>query len=206
MLNLARQANFSVLDFETTGSVPGWELEPWQLGVVRMESGKVCPDEYFEQYFQIAPDRPFNPRAPGRHAQLRDQLAVSPSPRESWGEISHWVTNRTLVAHNIGTERTILTKIAPMHRFDSWIDTLHLTRYAYPQLPSKSLDQVIDALGLTTRLREVCPERKEDDDPDLPPRAPHDALYDAFACAVLLEHFLALPGWENVTVENLSLK
>ena len=197
MLNLARQANFSVLDFETTGSVPGWELEPWQLGIVRMENGRVRADEYWERYFQIAPDRPFNPRAPGRHAQLRDLLAASPTPRESWSELCPWVTNCTLVAHNIGTERTILTKIAPMHRFDSWIDTLHLTRYAYPQLPSKSLDQVIDALGLSARLEELCPAPGET--ADLPPRAPHDALYDAFACAVLLEHFLALPGWENVT-------
>ena len=37
-----------------------------------------------------------------------------------------------------------------------------------------------------------------------PGRAPHDARYDATACALLLSHFLALPGWEQVTVQGLA--
>jgi hypothetical protein len=31
---IAREARFSVIDFETTGAVPGFRVEPWQVGVV----------------------------------------------------------------------------------------------------------------------------------------------------------------------------
>jgi DNA polymerase III epsilon subunit-like protein len=55
------------------------------------------------------------------------------------------------------------------------------------------LDEAVEALGLAARVRALCPGREA-----------HDALYDAFACAVLLEHFLGLPGWERVTVEALA--
>jgi hypothetical protein len=47
-------------------------------------------------------------------------------------------------------------------------------------------------LGLLVSLQEACPGR-----------APHDARYDATACALLLTHFLSLPGWEQVTVQAL---
>jgi DNA polymerase III epsilon subunit-like protein len=45
---------------------------------------------------------------------------------------------------------------------------------------------------------------KERVDTFCPGREPHDSLYDAVACAVLLEHYLSLPGWERMTVEALS--
>ena len=56
------------------------------------------------------------------------------------------------------------------------------------------LEDVVAALKLQPRL-----------DALIAGRAPHDALYDAVACALLLEHFLALPGWEQVTVRALVL-
>ena len=188
----ARQACFAVVDFETTGSVAGYPVEPWQIGVVRVRDGKVCADEAFESLLRVG-DRPFNPRAPGRHAQLRAQLAVAPTPGELWPELTAWVTGVPLVAHNAGTERSVLTRLAPLHRMGPWIDTLALTRHAFPALASKALEDVTAALGLDGRVRALCPGR-----------GAHDALYDAFACAAVLEYFLALPGWERVTVEALA--
>lgn len=190
----ARHACFAVLDFETTGAVEGYPVDPWQIGIVRIREGRVCAEEAFESLLHVG-DRPFNPRAPGRHAQLREQLAQSPAPAVLWPELTAWVTDVPLVAHNAGTERTVLNRLAPLHRLGPWIDTLTLTRRAYPGLASKALDDVADSLGLTGRVQALCPGR-----------AAHDALYDAFACAVLLEHFLALPGWERVTVEALAGK
>ena len=192
---LAKNCEFTVLDFETTGSVPGWPVEPWQLGMVGMANGKVLAGKSAEHFFHISPERPFNPQAPGRHAKIRDMLALAPSPAEQWPLLRPWLSKQALVAHNIGTERSILRKIAPLHRFGSWIDTLRLVRHAYPTLPSKALDEVLDALGLTERARTLCPGRDA-----------HDALYDAVACAVLLEHLLALPGWECVALDNLLTK
>ena len=49
-VTLAREAVFTVIDFETTGSVPGWPVEPWQIGMVRMRNGKVVPEEAFDAW------------------------------------------------------------------------------------------------------------------------------------------------------------
>jgi len=188
----ARRACFAVVDFETTGSVAGYPVEPWQIGVARVRDGKVCADEFFESLLRVG-DRPFNPRAPGRHAQLREQLALAPLPRELWPELTAWVVGVPLVAHNAGTERGVLTRLAPLHRMGPWIDTLTLTRRAFPGLASKALEDVTAALGVDARVKALCPGR-----------AAHDALYDAFACAAVLEFLLGLPGWERVTVEALA--
>ena len=192
LVTLARDAVFTVIDFETTGSVPGWPVEPWQIGMVRMRGGKVVPDETFDAYLRVAPDRPFNPRAPGRHALLRETLAGSPSAAELWPELAPWFRVNAVVAHNIGTERSQLSAIAPMHRIGPWIDTLTLVRKSFPRLASKALGDVLDAFGLVARVDALCPGRTV-----------HDALYDAVGCAVLLESFLALPGWERLAFENL---
>ena len=186
----ARLARFAVLDFETTGAVPGYPVEPWQVGIVRVENSKV--GIHVESLIRVG-ERPFNPRAPGRHAQLRAQLAVAPTADELLDVFSDWLIGVPIVAHNVGTERAMLAKIAPLHRFGPWIDTLALARHAYPQLESKSLEDVTVALGLVPQIQELCPGRD-----------PHDALYDATACAVLFTHFLSLPGWEHVTVEALA--
>jgi DNA polymerase III epsilon subunit-like protein len=188
----ARDVCFAVVDFETTGAVPGYPVEPWQVGVVRVRGGCVCVRETFETLLRVG-DRPFNPRAPGRHAQLRAQLAEAPPPGGLWPELAAWVTGTPLVAHNVGTERSVLSRLAPLHRLGPWIDTLLLVRRAYPALASKALEDVVTALGLTARVQAACPGREA-----------HDALYDAFACAVLLEHLLQLPGWERVTVGALA--
>ncbi len=190
----ARRACFAVVDFETTGSVAGYPVEPWQIGVVRVRGGKVCADESFESLLRVG-DRPFNPRAPGRHAQLRESLSVATTPGELWPELALWVTDVPLVAHNVGTERSVLTRLAPLHRMGPWIDTLKLVRNAYPERASKALEDVTKTLGLEARVRSLCPGR-----------GAHDALYDAFACAAVLEYLLGLPGWERVTVEALAGK
>lgn len=188
----ARDACFAAVDFETTGSVAGYPVEPWQVGVVRLRRGRVCPAESFEALLRVG-DRPFNPRAPGRHALLRDQLAAAPAPGEVWPELAEWVAGVPLVAHNAGTERGVLARLAPLHRLGPWVDTLALVRRAYPALASKALEDVVEAVGLAPRVASLCPGR-----------GAHDALYDAFACAALLEHLLALPGWERVTVQALA--
>ncbi len=189
---LACEAVITVLDFETTGAVRGWPVEPWQLGMVRLRQGRVEPAEQQEHLLHVAMERPFNPRAPGRHARLRPELAQAPSLPELWPEFVPWLAVGPLAAHHAGTERSVLERAAPLHRLGPWLDTLRLTRRVYPQLASKALEDVVAALGLQARL-----------DALLPGRAPHDALYDAVACALLLEHFLALPGWEQVTIRAL---
>lgn len=192
-LSKAREIPFTVLDFETTGAVAGWPVEPWQLGIACVRNGRVEPAQCREILLRVDPDRPINPRAPGRHAQMRKELAQATPLSAHWPSLAPVLVGVPLVAHNVGTERGVLERAAPLHRFGPWVDTLRLTRRSYPELASAALEDVVLALNLQARLSSLAPGR-----------APHDALYDALACAVLLEHFLSLPGWEDVTVQALT--
>ncbi|MDY0149768.1 MAG: exonuclease domain-containing protein [Kiritimatiellia bacterium] len=188
----ARAAILTVLDFESTGTVRGYPDEPWQVGMVEMRHGRVT-GRYYERYLRVAAGRPFNPYAPGRHAELRDVLACAPSVPELWPVWRPWLENRPLAAHNIGTERKLLRGAAPMHEFGPWIDTLRLARRVRPDLACHALAEVCEALDLVPRANELCGGREW-----------HDALFDAFASALVLEYCLALPGWGEVSIEALS--
>ena len=188
---LAADAVISAIDFETTGTVEGYADQAWQIGLVRFEGGRVVEDTPYTSLLRVG-DRPFNPYAPGRHAQVRSELAASPTLQELWPTLRPWVTDRPLCAHNVPTERKFLQRTFPLHPLGPWIDTLKLTRVAYPQLPSHKLEDIIDVLGLKPTVDRLAPGRE-----------PHDALYDAFASAAVLEHLLARPEWDAITLDAL---
>jgi len=179
------------IDFETTGVVAEYPAEPWQIGLVRMREGKVV-EETFESLLLVDAARPFNHMAPGRHDELREEIAAAPTMGQLWPELRTWC-RVPLVAHNAATEKKHLRAAAPIHKFGPWIDTLKLARIAYPAFVTHKLDDLIDILKLGERVVALCPER-----------GAHDALYDAIACGILLEHLLALPGWGELTVEQLA--
>ena len=188
----ARDAILTVLDFESTGAVQGLPDEPWQVGMVEMREGRVT-GHFHESYLRVAAGRPFNPYAPGRHAELRGVLASAPALSELWPVWKPWLEGRPLAAHNIGTERKFLLRAAPLHQLGPWVDTLRLARRVRPDLEGHSLREVAEALGIAERTRGLCPGRDW-----------HDALFDAFASALILEHCLDLPGWQDVSIEALS--
>lgn len=188
----AREAILTVLDFESTGAVRGHVDEPWQVGMVEMQDGRVT-GRHHESWLRVAAGRPFNPYAPGRHADVRHLLAAAPAMSDLWPVWRPWLEGRPLAAHNIGTEKKFLRRAAPMHPLGPWIDTLRLARRVRPDLAGHSLAEVADALDVVGRARDLCPGRDW-----------HDALFDAFASALVLERCLALPGWEDVSVEALS--
>ena len=188
---LACQVQFAVLDFESTGTVEALTNEPWQIGIVLFSAGRVEENCSFSSPLRVG-QRPFNPYAPGRHALVREELAVAPLLTDLWPVLSPWLLGRPLVAHHAATEKTFLGEAFPLHRFGPWVDTLELARIAYPRSPSHRLEDLVDAIGLGPRVRALCPGL-----------APHDALYDAIACAALLEHLLDLPHWQGVSVEDL---
>lgn len=190
-LAYAKDAVFTAIDFETTGSVRGWKNEPWQIGMCEVAAG--ATGVQFSSLLHVAADRPFNAYAPGRHALIRAELARAPALPEIWGEVAPWVAGRPLVAHNIGTERTMLRAAAPLSKLGPWIDTLKLARRLFPAFKSFALEDLAPALGIEKDIQAKCPGL-----------APHDALYDAVACGELLLYFLSLPGWDGVTVDDLA--
>ncbi|MBR4653142.1 MAG: hypothetical protein IKO72_07250 [Kiritimatiellae bacterium] len=171
------------LDFETTGSVDGLPNEPWQLGLVAIEDGRVIPETKWETFFRVDANRPFSVRAPGRWAQLRETLAAAPDFMEMWPELSTLIVGVPLVAHNAATERTILERRAPLTPFGPWLDTLKMVRTCWPILKSYALGDLIRTFGLERQVLELCPDRTW-----------HDALFDACAGAVLYSHVKARIG------------
>ncbi len=189
----ARQCTFTALDFETTGVVKGFASLPWQLGAVTLRAGVLdfgAPS--FDTYLRVPANYPFSKHAPGEYRANREAIAQAPEAAEVWQALHARLAVAPPVAHNAATERNILLKMAPMTRYPYWVDTLKLARKVYPGLASYALDDLIPLLGYSERLSTLVPGR-----------APHDAYYDAVACALLLEHFLALPGWEQVTLGAL---
>ncbi len=188
----AAKCVFTAIDFETTGTVPGWPVEPWQIGLCEISCEEGLTGG-FSSLLGVSSKRPFNRFAPGRHALIRDELAFSPSLPEIWDELAPRLVGVPLVAHNVGTERTMLHKAAPLHALGPWIDTLKLARRIAPGLASYALGDVVAHFGLSAAVDAACPGL-----------APHDAYYDAVACGLLLLHFLSLPGWRSVTLGQLA--
>jgi DNA polymerase III epsilon subunit-like protein len=187
----ACSVRFVALDFEGTGTVASLPDEPWQIGLVQLIDGCISPNTCFESLLKVG-ERPFSPHAPGRHGELRREIAAAPTLPDLWPQLAPVLTNAIPVAHNSPTERRYLTTAFPLHAPKQFVDTLKLVRKVYPSLPSSALDDVLDSLNLRTRTQALAPGRN-----------PHDALYDAIGCGVLLEHLLALPGWEKIRVEQL---
>jgi len=184
-----REISVTVIDFETTGSVPGFDNEPWQVGGVTLCNGRVDPNSVFESLIRVDINRPFNAYSPGKHHLLRESISVAEEASQVWKKIEQRLTGGPLAAHNASVEKNVLRRIAPMHRLGPWIDTLSLARKAWPGAPSCKLEDLTEGLGLGGRVLEICPGRQA-----------HDALYDAVCCAALLEHLLTLPGWEQMRI------
>ncbi len=178
------------IDFETTGAVPGYRNEPWQIGLTPIINGEIG-GELFDSLINVGL-RPFNHYAPGRHAQLRSKIAVAPTMQALWCVIAPKLAGTVLVAHNIGTERSVLATASPLHVLGPWVDTLVLSRAAWPGLPSYALEDLVAIFGLGDAVSLRCPGR-----------AAHDALYDAVACAMLLLHLLMQPGWDGLDISDL---
>jgi len=188
---LAVEASIAVVDFETTGSLEGYADEPWQIGVVRFEGGRALLDAAFTSLLRVG-DRPFSPYAPGRHQELRLEMEVAPVLQELWPRLRQLLATDGICAHNAPVEKKFLRQAFPLQMPVPWIDTLKLVRIAYPSLASHKLGDLIADMGLKATLDGLFPSL-----------APHDALYDAAACAMLLERLLKLPEWEGLTLEAI---
>ena len=148
---------FVAIDFETTGYEGGGANEPWQLGIAVVRDGRIAETREFFFDVEGAPER----------AHESDALGTLVSSYETWAPL---LEGRRLVAHNTATERTILTRTAPLTNWGPWSDTLKLAKARYPRLPSDALGDLCEMFGLVPRVDG---------------RTWHDGLYDAVACANL---------------------
>lgn len=148
---------FSAIDFETTAYLDGGKNEPWQLGCAIVSEGEII--ETKEWFFGTA---------------LTPQYE---SIYDLWSEFSPYISGIRLVAHNMSTERTILTRLAPLTPWGPWTDTLKFAKVKYPKLSSYRLSDLCETFGCV---------------PEIAGRTWHDALFDAVACAKLAIKIKAL--------------
>jgi DNA polymerase-3 subunit epsilon len=186
---MQKETTIAVIDFETTGVVPGFPEEPWQVGLAFVRNGCVDPEYKFSSLLRVEPGRPFNPYAPGRYAGVRDELASSPSLAELWPQLAPWLEGRPVMAHNVGVEKKMLSQAFPLHQFGPWVDTLALARKAFPKAKSHKLEDLLETLKLDDQVSALCPGMQ-----------PHDALYDAVASGLLFEYLMTLPQFKNFQI------
>lgn len=141
---------FAAIDFETTGYENGGKNEPWQLGIAVVRDMRIVDTAEF--FFGTAQTPDFE------------------TMMAQWDAWFPYLDGRRLVAHNIATERTILTRVAPLTKWGPWSDTLRFAKMKYPKLPDHTLGALCEALGCV---------------PQIDGRTWHDGLYDAVACAML---------------------
>jgi DNA polymerase-3 subunit epsilon len=184
-----RHSLFTAIDFESAGAARGLTDSPVQVGLASWSAdGGHC--NTFVSYLRT--DQPVQWAARKVHGIGPAQLADAPSLLALWPELKSRLTGAVVVAHGKGTEKRFL-RAFPGHGFGPWIDTLLLARAAWPELPEHSLGTLCGHWGLTEKIQSIVPEKSW-----------HDALFDAVASLVLLEHLVGHLELAAQAVESLT--
>ncbi len=170
-----RQCRFAAIDFESAGAARGMTDSPVQVGLACWSPAEGHGDP-FVSYLHT--DQPILWSAQKIHGITPAHLAEAPALLELWPELKRRLAGAAVVAHGKGTEKRFL-RAFPGHGFGPWIDTLHLSRAAWPELSSHSLGNLCDGRELTPQIQKLVPGKSW-----------HDALFDAVASLVLLAHLL----------------
>ena len=166
---------FAVIDFESAGATRGRTDVPVQIAITLWNPGHGLGESLCSF---LSTDQKITWAAGKTHGISAADLADAPSLLSLWPEVRRLLSNRVLVAHGHGTEKRFLRNF-PGHKFGPWADTLSLARAAWPGLASFTLGDLCSDFGLVSTLDEIHPGRRW-----------HDALYDATASALLLDHLV----------------
>lgn len=183
-----RQCRFCAIDFESAGAARGMTDQPVQVGLASWSADKGHGGAFVSYLFT---DQPVQWSARKVHGIGAEQLADAPTLLSLWPELKSRLAGAVVVAHGKGTEKRFL-RAFPGHGFGPWIDTLLLSRAVWPDLGDHSLGALCEAHGLAERVKALVPGRGW-----------HDALFDAAASLVLLEHLVAALSLGDHPVENL---
>ncbi len=185
---LVRDCRFTAIDFESAGASRGRTDSPVQIGLARW-SLEMGHDSAFVSYLHT--DAPILWAARKVHGIGPEHLAGAPSLLLLWPELKHRLAGAVVVAHGKGTEKRFL-RAFPGHGFGPWVDTLLVSRAAWPELPQHSLGALCETHGLTESIRALVPGKSW-----------HDALFDAVASLVLLAHVIRTHALDDQLVESL---
>ncbi len=170
-----RDCRFTAIDFESAGSGRGQTDCPVQVGLASWSVGAGHHDP-FVSYLHCA--QPILWSAQKVHGITAAHLKGAPALPTLWPELKSRLAGAVVVAHGKGTEKRFL-RAFPGHGFGPWVDTLLLARAAWPDLSDHSLGALCTAHGLGGKVAGLIDGRSW-----------HDALFDAAASLVLLEHLV----------------
>ncbi len=179
---------FTAIDFESAGAARGMTDSPVQVGLASWSADSGHSDAFVSY---LATDQPVQWSARKVHGIGPEDLVTAPSLLSLWPELKSRLAGAVVVAHGKGTEKRFL-RAFPGHGFGPWIDTLLLARAAWPELGDHSLGTLCRHWELTEKVRAIVPEKSW-----------HDALFDAAASLVLLEHLLDSHALAGHPVESL---
>ncbi len=186
---MIKDTTFTAIDFESAGTAPGKTDAPVQIGTCTWNSTDGVSDTWISY---IHTDQDITWSAQKVHGITHEDLREAPKLILLWPKIKRRLKNRAVVAHGHGTEKRFLYTF-PGHGFGPWIDTLQLSRAAWPELPSHSLGDLCKALQLEDKVTELVPKKTW-----------HDALYDAMASIILLEKIISDFELHDVPVSKLE--
>lgn len=186
-MTIIGEAVFAAIDFESAGAARGRTDVPVQIAIAHWAPHTGFGEE-FVSYLKT--EQPITWAARKVHGITEADTSGAPPLLALWPEINRLLSGRILTAHGHGTEKRFL-RAFPGHPFGPWIDTLLLSRAAWPELPDHSLGALCRQFGLVPALEQRCPDRRF-----------HDALYDSAASILLLEHLL---GELELTGQPLDL-
>ncbi len=170
-----RELRFAAIDFESAGAARGRTDVPVQVGTAGWTPGSE-PGDAFVSYLHS--DHAVTWSARKVHGIGDEDLIGAPRLQELWPELKRRLGDAVVVAHGKGTEKRFL-RAFPGHRFGPWVDTLLIARAAWPDAASHALSELCEQHDLTERVRRLVPDRRW-----------HDALFDAAASLVLLQHLV----------------
>lgn len=186
------QHTYTAIDFESAGTTSGSTDTPVQVGTAtwipnfsenaKSTNSERCLADTWMSY--IHTDKKITWAAEQVHGITKDQLKDAPKLMLLWPKLKSRLANKVVVAHGHGTEKRFLGAF-PAHGFGPWIDTLHLSRAAYPKLSSYSLGDLCNELNLTIEIDELASTASSNHKISW-----HDALYDSIASIVVLRHII----------------
>lgn len=181
---------FCAIDFESAGASRGSTDTPVQIGLATWTVGFAKFDHTFVSHIKTG--QPIQWAAQRVHGITPSDLEFAPTLPSLWPEIKRNMRGSVIVAHGKGTEKRFL-RAFPGHGFGPWIDTLLLARAAWPELPEHSLGSLCDTLGLTPSVRAIMPEKSW-----------HDALFDAVASLILVQHLIIALDLHDHPIASLA--
>lgn len=182
------ETTFAAIDFESAGTAAGQTDVPIQIGIA-LWSPAHGYGETFCSFLHT--DRPVTWAAQKVHGIATDDLQDAPTLLSLWPEIRHLLGGHAVVAHGQGTEKRFL-RTFPGHPFAPWVDTLLLSRAAWPETKGHSLGDLCRTLGVEEAVQDRLPEGRW-----------HDALFDALGSLALLEDLITNQDWHDRPLDLL---